>query len=76
MDKKTGWTRVKDSSYRPVAINWRVRRVLKTPKSQTGIELTCTLENRKPAFILDMAMTKQCFGQNSLTVVFRMSLIK
>lgn len=43
-------------------INWRIRKVLKAPKSQTEIELRYALENRKPAFILDRMMPKHCLG--------------
>lgn len=43
-------------------INWRIRRVLKAPKSQTEIRLRYALENRKPAFILDRMMSKQYLG--------------
>ena len=58
MTKETGLTRVKDSSYKAVGINYRLRRVLKVLQIQTEIGLPYALKNKKPASILNMAMTK------------------
>ena len=46
MTKETGLTRVKDSSYKAVGINYRLRRVLKVLQIQTEIGLPYALKNQ------------------------------